>query len=235
MKRMIKISLILLLLGMAVIAAVPFLKEKEAERKSENGFKEIQESVTEKKNKTMNVTKLKGENKDCIGYLEVPGTSISYPIMQTRDNPNYYLNHDFDKNYSFYGTPYLSAYCDLKKSDNLIIYGHNINGGKMFGALEQYKEKDFFDRHRKIYFTTDRRREYEVFAVMSVNVRKFKYWKFIMARDEKDYDEFVQKVLEHSMWNIGGKPKYKEQILMLSTCDNGKEDDWRIVVVGKEI
>ena len=235
MKRMIKISLILLLLGMAVIAAVPFLKEKEAERKSENGFKEIQESVTEKKDKTMNVTKLKGENKDCIGYLEVPGTTISYPIMQTRDNPNYYLNHDFDKNYSFYGTPYLSAYCDLKKSDNLIIYGHNINGGKMFGALEQYKEKDFFDRHRKIYFTTDRRREYEVFAVMSVNVRKFKYWKFIMARDEKDYDEFAQKVLEHSMWNIGGKPKYKEQILMLSTCDNGKEDDWRIVVVGKEI
>ena len=232
---MIKISLILLLLGMAVIAAVPFLKEKEAERKSENGFKEIQESVTEKKDKTMNVTKLKGENKDCIGYLEVSGTSISYPIMQTMDNPNYYLNHDFDKNYSFYGTPYLSAYCDLKKSDNLIIYGHNINGGKMFGALEQYKEKDFFDRHRKIYFTTDRRREYEVFAVMSVNVRKFKYWKFIMARDEKDYDEFVQKVLEHSMWNIGGKPKYKEQILMLSTCDNGKEDDWRIVVVGKEI
>ena len=235
MKKIIKISLILLLLGMAVIAAVPFLKEKEAERKSENGFKEIQESVTEKKDKTMNVTKLKGENKDCIGYLEVSGTSISYPIMQTRDNPNYYLNHDFDKNYSFYGTPYLSAYCDLKKSDNLIIYGHNINGGKMFGALEQYKEKDFFDRHRKIYFTTDRRREYEVFAVMSVNVRKFKYWKFIMARDEKDYDEFVQKVLEHSMWNIGGKPKYKEQILMLSTCDNGKEDDWRIVVVGKEI
>ena len=235
MKSKIKISLILLLLGMAVIAAVPFLKEKEAERKSENGFKEIQESVTEKKDKTMNVTKLKGENKDCIGYLEVPGTSISYPIMQTRDNPNYYLNHDFDKNYSFYGTPYLSAYCDLKKSDNLIIYGHNINGGKMFGALEQYKEKDFFDRHRKIYFTTDRRREYEVFAVMSVNVRKFKYWKFIMARDEKDYDEFAQKVLEHSMWNIGGKPKYKEQILMLSTCDNGKEDDWRIVVVGKEI
>lgn len=63
----------------------------------------------------------------------------------------------FNKNYSFYGTPYLSAYCDLKESDNLIIYGHNINGGKMFGALEQYKDKVFFDRHNNIYFTTDRR------------------------------------------------------------------------------
>jgi sortase B len=235
MKRMIKISLILLLVGMAVIAAVPFLKEKEAERKSENGFKEIQESVTEKKDKTMNVTKLKGENKDCIGYLEVPETSISYPIMQTRDNPDFYLKHDFNRNYSFYGTPYLSAYCDLKKSDNLIIYGHNINGGKMFGALEQYREKKFFGRHKKIYFTTDQKREYEVFAVMSVNIKEFEYWKFVMARDEKDYDEFVEKVLEHGLWNIGEKPKYGEQTLMLSTCDNGKGDDWRIVVVGKKI
>ena len=183
----------------------------------------------------MNVTKLKGENEDCIGYLEVPGTTISYPVMQTRDNPDFYLNHDFNKNYSFYGTPYLSAYCNLKKSDNLIIYGHNINGGKMFGALEQYKNKDFFDRHRKIFFTTDRRRKYEVFVVMSVNIRDFEYWKFVMARDEKYYDKFVEKVLEHSLWSAEKKPKYGEQMLMLSTCDNGKGDDWRIVVAGKEI
>ena len=56
MKRMIKITLILLLVGMAVVAAVPFLKEKEAEKKSEKEFENIQESVTEKKDKTMNVT-----------------------------------------------------------------------------------------------------------------------------------------------------------------------------------
>lgn len=235
MKKITKISLLLLLVGMAVIAAVPFLKEKEAGKKSENGFRNIQESVTEKKDKRINVEKLKRENEDCIGYLEVSGTIISYPVMQTRDNPDYYLNHDFDKNYSFYGTPYLSAYCDLEKYDNLIIYGHNINGGKMFGALEQYKDKNFFDRHKNINFTTDRRREYEVFAVMSVNVKEFEYWKFVMARDEKDYDEFVEKVLEYSILNAGEKPKYGGQMLMLSTCDNGKGDNWRIVVVGKKI
>ena len=235
MKKITKISLLLLLVGMAVIAAVPFFMLKEAEKKSENGFKEIQESVTDKEDKTINVEKLKGENEDYIGYLEVSGTSISYPIMQIRDNPDFYLNHDFNKNYSFYGTPYLSAYCDLEKSDNLIIYGHNINGGKMFGELEKYKDKELFDKHRKIYFITDKRRKYEVFAVMSVNIREFEYWKFVMAKDEKDYDEFVEKVLEHSLWNIEEKPQYGEQMLMLSTCDNGKGDDWRIVVVGKEI
>ena len=214
MKRIIKISLILLLVGMAVIAAVPFFKEKRAERKYENEFKKIQESVTEKKSDVNGLVK---KNKDCIGYVEIQGTTISYPVMQTKDNPDFYLNHDFNRNYSFYGTPYLSAYCDVEKSDNLIIYGHNINGGKMFGALEQYKDKEFFYKHRKIYFTTDKKREYEVFAVMSVNI----------------HDEFVDKVEEHSLWRQGNKPKYGEQMLMLSTCDNGKGDDWRIVLIAK--
>ena len=167
--------------------------------------------------------------------MQIPGTTISYPVMQTKDKPDFYLNHDFNRNYSFYGTSYLSAYCDVNKSDNLIIYGHNINGGKMFGALEQYKDKKFFNKHRKIYFTTDKKREYEVFAVMSVNIHEFEYWKFVMARDAKEYDEFVDKMEEHSLWRRENKPKYGEQMLMLSTCDNGKGDDWRIVVIGKEI
>nr|WP_302628810.1 class B sortase [uncultured Eubacterium sp.] len=205
MKKIIKISLILLLLGMAVIAAVPFFKEKRAERKYENEFKKIQESVTEKKSDVNGLVK---KNKDCIGYVEIPGTTISYPVMQTKDNPDFYLNHDFNRNYSFYGTPYLSAYCDVNKSDNLIIYGHNINGGKMFGALERYKDKEFFNKHRKIYFITDKKREYE---------------------------EFVDKVAEKSLWKTGDKPRYGGQILMLSTCDNGRGDDWRIVVIGRNI
>lgn len=205
MKKIIKISLILLLLGMAVIAAVLFFKEKRAERKYENEFKNIQESVTEKKSDVNGLVK---KNKDCIGYVEIPGTTISYPVMQTKDNPDFYLNHDFNRNYSFYGTPYLSAYCDVNKSDNLIIYGHNINGGKMFGALERYKDKEFFNKHRKIYFITDKKREYE---------------------------EFVDKVAEKSLWKTGDKPRHGGQILMLSTCDNGRGDDWRIVVIGRNI
>lgn len=108
--------------------AVNQLKEDYAEEKQ---FVDIQNEA-----QTMNdnniVDKLRKRNKDVIGYLEIPDTTISYPVMQKKDNPDFYLNHDIDKNYSFYGTPYLSAYCDLEKSDNLIIYGHNINGEKMF-------------------------------------------------------------------------------------------------------
>ena len=91
---------------------------------------------------------LKKKNKDIVGYIEIPNTTISYPVLQTTDEPDFYLNHDINRNYSFYGTPYLSAYCNLEKSDNLIIYGHNINGTKMFGELTKYREENFFKKHR---------------------------------------------------------------------------------------
>lgn len=152
--------------------------------------------------------------------------------MQTKDNPDFYLNHDFDKEYSFYGTPYLSTYCDLKESDNLIIYGHNINDGRMFGALTQYKDKNFYKQHKTIKFITDQEYEYEIFAVMSVNIYDFEYRKFTMARDEADYDEFVKKVVVYNFFDIGVMLKYGEKIITPSTCDNYKGKYHRFVIVG---
>ena len=133
---------------------------------------------------------------------------------------------------SFYGTPYLSAYCDLEKSDNLIIYGHNINGGRMFGALTQYKDEGFYQKHKKIYFTIREKSKYEIFAVISVNKYEFPYWKFVMARDENDYDEFVDKVKQYSLYDMGSIPKYGEKMITLSTCDNSRGNDYRFVIWG---
>ena len=220
------------MLGVAVIAAIPFLKEKKDEIRYENTFNKIKETSRRRKNESK-VEELKKKNKDCIGYLEIPDTTISYPIMQTKDNPDFYLNHDFNKEYSFYGTPYLSAYCDLKQSDNLIIYSHNINGKRMFGALEYYLDEEYCKKHKKIYFTTDKKREYNLFAVMSVNIKEFPFYKFTMARDEKDFNEFVEQVRKNSLIDIMSGSEYGEQLIMLVTCDNRRGDDYRIVVVGK--
>lgn len=232
MKRIISSILLILLLGVAVIAAIPFLKEKKDEIRYENTFNKIKETSRRRKNESK-VEELKKKNKDCIGYLEIPDTTISYPIMQTKDNPDFYLNHDFNKEYSFYGTPYLSAYCDLKQSDNLIIYSHNINGKRMFGALEYYLDEEYCKKHKKIYFTTDKKREYNLFAVMSVNIKEFPFYKFTMARDEKDFNEFVEQVRKNSLIDIMSGSEYGEQLIMLVTCDNRRGDDYRIVVVGK--
>ena len=233
-KSGIYIVLFLFLAAILVISAgmaVNQLKEDYAEEKQ---FVDIQNEA-----QTMNdnniVDKLRKRNQDVIGYLEIPDTTISYPVMQSKDNPDFYLNHDIDKNYSFYGTPYLSAYCDIKSSDNLIIYGHNINGGKMFGALTQYRDETFYKKHKDILFTTKDKKKYKIFSVISVNKNDFPYWKFVMAQDESDYDTFINKVRQYSIYDIDITPKYGEKILTLSTCDNIRGDDYRCVVFAVEL
>ena len=87
------------------------------------------------------------QNEDMVGWLSIDGTEINYPVMQTPNNPNFYLKHNFEKEYSDLGTPYIQENCIIAESDNLLIYGHHIKGGKMFGALEDYKAKSFYEQH----------------------------------------------------------------------------------------
>ncbi len=79
------------------------------------------------------------QNEDMVGWIAIDGTKLNYPVMQTKNNPNFYLKRNFEKEYSDLGVPYIQENCDILNSDNLIIYGHHIKGGKMFGALESYK------------------------------------------------------------------------------------------------
>lgn len=211
--------------------AVNQLKEDYAEEKQ---FVDIQNEAQTINDNNI-VDKLRKRNQDVIGYLEIPDTTISYPVMQKKDNPDFYLNHDIDKNYSFYGIPYLSAYCDLEKSDNQIVYGHNINGGKMFGALTQYRDENFYKKHKDILFTTKEKKKYKIFSVISANKNDFPYWKFVMAQDESDYDIFINKVKQYSIYDIDITPKYGEKILTLSTCDNSRGNDYRFVVFAVEL
>lgn len=233
-KSGIYIVLFLFVAAILVISAGMAVNQLKEDYAKEKQFMDIQNEA-----QTMNdnniVDKLRKRNKDIIGYLEIPDTTISYPVMQKKENPDFYLNHDIDKNYSFYGTPYLSAYCDLEKSDNLIIYGHNINGGKMFGALTQYRNEKFYKQHKEILFTTKGKKKYKIFSVISINKNDFPYWKFVMAQDEPDYDKFINKAKKYSIYNIDITPKYGEKILTLSTCDNSRGDDYRFVVFAVEL
>ena len=61
------------------------------------------------------------QNSDLVGWISIPGTRIDYPVMQTKDTPNFYLKHAFDKSYSSYGVPYMQENCDVGISDNLVL------------------------------------------------------------------------------------------------------------------
>ena len=158
--------------------------------------------------------------------------------MQTPNNPNYYLKHNFEKEYSDLGTPYVQENCDLSTSDNLVIYGHHIKGQKMFGALEKYKSKDFYEEHKTIRFDTlTKQGEYEIIAVfktVAYSSEGFRYYDFVDAEDEKAFDEYVSKCKEFALYDTGVTAEYGDKLITLSTCEYSAQNG-RLVVVAKKI
>ena len=68
------------------------------------------------------------QNGDLVGWISIADTNINYPVMQSVNEPNFYLKHSFDKEYSDYGCPYVQEDCNVQEpSDNLVIYGHHIS------------------------------------------------------------------------------------------------------------
>lgn len=95
------------------------------------------------------------QNNDMVGWIKVEDTKINYPVMQSKEEPNFYLRHGFDKAYTVYGCPYVQENCDVDApSDNLIIYGHHMNDQSMFAGLMKYQSKSFWENHKTVQFDT---------------------------------------------------------------------------------
>ena len=87
------------------------------------------------------------QNKDYRGILQIDGTHIKYPVMQDGDEL-YYAYHDTEGNHSLTGSIYMSAFNKSDWSDDYImIYGHHMDAGAMFGDLDKFLDKDFFDNN----------------------------------------------------------------------------------------
>ena len=90
------------------------------------------------------------ENSDCIGWLKIEGTDISYPVVQGEDN-EFYLHHDFQKRYAICGTLMLDCRNDIEAGqEHLIIYGHQMKDGSMFKQLNGYKKEEYYREHKEI-------------------------------------------------------------------------------------
>ena len=159
----------LLLSAAAVLSGVKIhseLKERQKEKEDFAAVSRIAEpTVTAKQTESeqaepteepadeRNIPKLIAANTDCIGWLSIDGTNISYPVMHTPEEPQKYLRRNFYGKYSQSGVPFLDGRCDLQSS-NLIIYGHNMRNGTMFSDLKRYVDRDFLNAHRTVKFET---------------------------------------------------------------------------------
>lgn len=180
------------------------------------------------------------KNKKLIGWLKIDDTNIDCPVMQTSDN-NYYLDHNTEQEYDKNGSIFMDKDCDvLKPSTNFILYGHHMQSGKMFGKLYLYQEESYYEEHKYINFDTIYEKgTYEVMYVFRSKVYTeadivFKYYQFIDANSEQEFDSFMQEMKAMSLYDTGVTAQYGDQLLTLSTCDY-QQSDGRFVVVAKKI
>ena len=180
------------------------------------------------------------KNKKLIGWLKIDDTLIDYPVMQTSDN-EYYLDHNYNQEYDKNGSLFLDCDCSAyPQSTNLIIYGHHMKSGQMFGGLQKYAKESYAQKHSIIRFDTIYEKgTYQVMYVFRSKVYNendivFKYYQFIEANSEEEFNSYMKEMEAVSLYDTGVTASFGDRILTLSTCDYS-QDDGRFVVVAKKI
>ena len=178
------------------------------------------------------------QNSDLVGWIRIEDTNINYPVMQSKDEPNFYLKRGFDKQYSDYGVPYVQENCDLALSDNCVIYGHHMNNGTMFADLCKYESEGFYQEHKTIHFDTlSGFGEYEIVAVfktVAYSEQDFKYYHFTRADSAEDFGAYIAQCKALSLYDTGIMAEYGDKLITLSTCEYSRKNG-RMVVVAKRI
>lgn len=165
------------------------------------------------------------ENPDTAGWITIGDTKLDYPVMYTPDDEDKYLYLDFDGDYDPSGLPYLDTDCTLDpESDNLIIYGHNMNDGSGFHTIMSYEDEEFWKENPTFTFKTlYEERTYEVVAAFRDRVYyqyedNFRFYRFVNIETEEEWNEGIAYFKTMSAYDTGVEVEYGDHLITLVTC-----------------
>lgn len=174
----------------------------------------------------MDFTALREVNGDILGWILVPDTRLSYPLVQGEDN-DYYLNRTWRKSRNSVGAIFVERQNSADLSDfHTIIYGHRMNDNSMFGTLKYYRDVRYWQQHPVLYITDDRgSHRYEIFAACEVSTQSDTY--LLSFPSDSHRQAFLDSCLEQSVIDTGVVPTVYDKILTLSTCTGrGHQTRW---------
>lgn len=179
------------------------------------------------------------KNPDFFGWIRMEGTLLDCPVMLSAENNEKYLHSNFYGSYSNAGTPFADNAC-TRDSDNILIYGHNLRDGSVFHSLLNYAEESYWQEHPTIEFSDlYQDYEYEVLAafydrVYAVGETAFRYYQFVDAANEEEYDFAIGKFKDKALYDTGVEAEYGDKLITLSTCAYHVKNG-RFVVVARRI
>ena len=178
--------------------------------------------------------KLKEKNSDIVAWLKVKGTNIETTVVKSTNN-NYYLTHNFNKEYNVAGWIFADYKNKVDGTDkNIVIYGHNMKDNSMFGSLKWVINKKWYNNEDNKYITLVTENEtqtYEVFSVYQIEAED--YYIKTKFNTEKEFEKFLQTIKKRSIKDFNVDISKKDTILTLSTCANNNK--YRVILHAKKI
>ena len=166
----------------------------------------------------VNFEELKKQNPDTVAYLTVDGTDIQYVVVKCSNN-DYYLTHNFHEKYNVAGWIFADYKNKVDGTDqNLVIYGHNMKDGSMFGTIENIFRSDWQNKYKDAQITLvteNGEAKYQIFSIYRINPEDY-YIQTAFSGNE--YGDFLQTVKGRSEFDFGVDVTSDDQIITLSTC-----------------
>lgn len=174
---------------------------------------------------------LREVNPEVVGWVRIPETDLSYPLMYSGDNA-YYLSHTWTGEPNAGGAIFLEQGCAPDFSDfNIIIYGHRMTDTSMFGTLRLYTDREFWREHPRVYLVDDDWVYcFDIFSVYEANVRDLTYGLSITREEDKRY--YANYCADRASYPTGITPTGEDPVLTMSTCIDMGQSDYRWVVQG---
>lgn len=216
----------ILLLIYSVYLIIDWFMDNNQNKKAKNRIIEITNVTKVTKDRypyiETNINNLLAENKDTVGWLQVPNTKINYPVVQAANN-DYYLNHNFYKSYNLAGWIFMDYRNKVETDYNTIIYGHNRLDESMFGTLKSLLKQDYHDSNKFIFFNTkDTMNTYEIFSVYTIHADNFKA--ATNFNNDTEYADYLENIKNLSTIKFETNVNPKNKIITLYTCAENTND-----------
>lgn len=240
------VSLVTLITSTAFIADYFIAAQKQitVTEKSRTVWKKTEQVATQENTDPYSEAKqqMVADNSDFKGWITINGTKVDNPIYQTKDN-EYYLNHNQQKKKSVYGALFFdctNVITEQKTDKNLIVYGHQMKNGSMFGSLKKYKSLSFYKENPTIKFSTlYKNSTYKIYAVILLNAVKEDDNGYIynIAKQSfssvQEFNDWRDEAYARSVIETGVDVEIDDNIITLVTCSSDFENA-RLVIMARE-
>lgn len=177
----------------------------------------------------LNIAGMQSENSDVVGYIRADGTYIDYPVLKSEDQDKY-LQRDFWGKKSLYGSIFMDN-ASYEGGFNLVLYGHNMKSGRMFGSLKHYLEPGFSDNYPYLkYIDAESIQIYRVSAILSASADEDTLNRVLIPYTEAEMSALSEFISAYG-YKVYRLPEWGDKLLTLATCEYSHKNG-RLYVIG---